>query len=326
VEVLHLWGPVLTSLGPDGSRWRLNREVFGTLPHVIDEVEALLLERIATRGVINGWRRHDEPEYPRFALREAIVNAVAHRDYTRRGAHIQVRLFPDRIEIQTPGGLPPPVTVDNLEEAQETRNEAIVSLLQDLGYMEKRGYGFDGIVIALREAGLSPPLVRDNGASFDLCLKSHVLLAPEALTWLRQFEGFDLSPPERLTLAYLRVNERLYPRDHARLVGCTGVEATQALRRMVDKGVLTMQGTRGGAYYVLPERLPEPQPPLLDEALTDKERVLQLAQREGRIKVGQCMEKLGLSRDRASKLLQRLAAQGHLQAYGKLRGRYYTPL
>jgi len=156
LEFLHLWGPELTSLGPDNSRWRLNRELSGTLPQIITEAEALLLERIATRGIINGFRRHDEPEYPRFAMREAIVNAVAHRDYTMRGSRIQVRLFPDRIEVHTPGGLPSPVTVDNIEDEQATRNEAIVSLLQDFGFMEKRGYGFNGIVATMREAGLSP--------------------------------------------------------------------------------------------------------------------------------------------------------------------------
>jgi ATP-dependent DNA helicase RecG len=326
VEFLHLWGPELTSLGPDGSRWRLNREVVGTLPQVIDEVEVLLLERIATRGIINSFRRHDEPEYPRFAMRESIVNAVAHRDYTRRGSCIQVRLFPDRIEIHTPGGLPPPVTVDNIEDEQATRNEAIVSLLQDFGYMEKRGYGFNGIVIAMRQAGLAPPLVRDSGASFDLCLKSHVLMSPETLTWLRQFEGFDLTPHERLALAYLRVNDRLYNRDYVRLADCTSVEATQALRQMVSKGVVAMQGTRGGAYYVLPAELPEPQPSLLDVALTDEERVYQLAQREKRIKIGLCMSRLGLPRWRAYKLLKRLVAQGRLEEHGKGRWRYYTPL
>src|SRR5581483_1029913 len=57
VEFLHLWGPELTSLGPDGSRWRLNQEIFGTLPQIIDQVEALLLERIATRGFIDTFRR-----------------------------------------------------------------------------------------------------------------------------------------------------------------------------------------------------------------------------------------------------------------------------
>jgi ATP-dependent DNA helicase RecG len=325
VEFLHLWGPELTSLGPDGSRWRLNREILGTLPQIIDQVETLLLERIATRGIINSFRRHDEPEYPRFALRESIVNAVAHRDYTLRGSRIQVRLFPDRLEIYTPGGLPPPVTVDNIEDEQATRNEAIVNLLQDFHYMERRGYGFNGIVAAMREAGLSPPLLRDDGSSFGLCLKSHVLMSPEALEWLKQFEGFALSPQERLALVYLRVNERLYNRDYVRLTDYTSAEATQALRRMVDKGVLVMHGTRGGAYYTLSERLPQPQPSLLDTMLSDEERVLQLAKREGRITAGMCIKRLQMPRWRASKLLQRLATQGVLQPHGKRRGRYYTP-
>jgi ATP-dependent DNA helicase RecG len=326
VEFLHLWGPELTSLGPDGSRWRLNREIMGTLPQIINQVEALLLERIATRGVINSFRRYDELEYPRFALREAIVNAVAHRDYTLRGSHIQVRLFPDRLEIHTPGGLPPPVTVDNIEDEQATRNEAIVSLLQDFNYMERRGYGFNGIVAVMRAAGLSPPLLRDDGSSFDLCLKSHVLMSPEALEWLREFEGLDLSPQERLALAYLRVNERFYNRDYVRLTGCTSVEATQALRHMVDKGLLKLHSTRGGAYYTLPEQLPQPQPSLLDAMLSDEERILQLAKREGRITAGMCIEKFNLPRKRASRLLQRLSQEGRLRPHRSRRWRYYTPV
>jgi ATP-dependent DNA helicase RecG len=324
VEFLHLWGPELTSLGPDGSRWRLNREIAGPLPQIIFETEALLLERIATRGIINGFRRHDEPEYPRFAMREAIVNAVAHRDYTMRGSRIQVRLFPDRIEIHTPGGLPSPVTVDNIEDEQATRNEAIVNLLQDYGFMEKRGYGFNGIVATMREAGLAPPQVRDNGASFDLYLKSHVLMSPETLQWLRQFDGLDLSPQEKLALAYLRVNERLYNRDYVRLTGRTSVEATQELRRMVDKGALVMQSTRGGAYYFLPKSLPLPSPNLFDAALTDEERILLLTQQKGKITVGMCVKELGLPRRRASFLLAKLVDRNNLQAHGKLRWRYYT--
>jgi ATP-dependent DNA helicase RecG len=326
LEFLHLWGPELTSLGPDGSRWRLNRELIGTLAQIITEAEALLLERIATRGIINGFRRHDEPEYPRYAMREAIVNAVAHRDYTLRGSRIQIRLFPDRIEIHTPGGLPSPVTVDNIEDEQATRNEAIVSLLQDFGFMEKRGYGFNGIIAAMREAGLSPPLVRDNGASFDLCLKSHVLMSPEVLQWLRQFDGFNLSPQERLALAYLHVNERLYNRDYVRLAGRTSVEATLDLRRMMAQGVLQMQGTRGGAYYILPANLPHQQTNLLDAVSTEDDRVVLLAKELGRIGRDDVVAALKCDAKSATNILKRLTRQGLLQQHGKKKGvRYSIP-
>ncbi len=325
VEFLHLWGPDLTSLGPDESRWRVNREFFGPLPDIIVGVETMLLERIATRGIVDGFRRRDEPEYPRFALRELIVNAVAHRDYTMRGSRIQVRLYPDRIEIHTPGGLPAPVTVDNIEDEQATRNESVVRMLQDHGYMERRGYGFNGVVAAMRQAGLAPPLLRDDGASFDVCLKSHVLMSPESLEWLQQFQGHDLSPQERLALVYLRVNDRLYNRDYARLADCTSVEATQALRRMVERGLVTMRGTRGGAYYVLPEAVPEPPTGLRSAEPTDEERILALARREGRVTRGMCMIELDASRWRAYSLLKQLVDDSRLQPHGKGRWRYYTP-
>jgi predicted HTH transcriptional regulator len=149
-------------------------------------------------------------------------------------------------------------------------------------------------------------------------------MSPETLQWLRQFDGFDLSPHERLALAYLRVNEWLYNRDYVRLTGRTSVEATQDLRRIVDKGALVMQSTRGGAYYVLPKTLPPPSSNLFDAALTDEERVLQLVKQKGKIDVKSCIEQFGLSRDRASKLLRRLVEMKHLQAHGKLRWRYYT--
>jgi ATP-dependent DNA helicase RecG len=322
VEFLHLWGPELTSLGPDGSRWRANREFTGTLPQIIVAVEAALLERIATRGIINRFRRHDEPEYPRFALREAIVNAVAHRDYTLRGSRIQVRLFPDRVEVQTPGGLPPPVTVDNIEDEQAARNEAIVTLLQDYDYMERRGYGFNGLVAEMRKAGLAPPQMWDDGASFNLVLKSHVLMSPEGLEWLKQFSSVDLTPQERLALAYLRVNEKLYNRDYARLADVTGPEATQALRRMVERELLTMKGTRGGAYYVLAGK--RPPPGLFSGPAGDDERILALARQRGRIARRDVVTELGLNGKTASVVLRRLLRQGKLQKHGARGGVTYS--
>lgn len=324
VEFMHLWGPELTTLGPDGSHWRLNRELVGTLPEMIDQAEVLLLERVATRGHLDSFRRRDEPEYPRFVLREAVVNAVAHRDYTLRGSRIQIRLYPHGIEIHTPGGLPAPVTVDNIEDEQATRNEAIVTLLQDFHYMDRRGYGFNRIVASMREAGLAPPLLTDNGASFNLLLKNHVLMSPDALAWLRQFGDLGLSPQERLGLAYLRVNDRLYNRDYVRLADCTSTEATQALRRMVGRGVLEMQGNRGGAYYVLPKGVAHADPVRSDAPASDAEKVLILARRDGRVNADVVRQELGWSRGKTTVTFRLLVADGALVPHGRTKGRYYA--
>ncbi|NIV29051.1 MAG: transcriptional regulator, partial [Anaerolineae bacterium] len=118
------------------------------------------------RAVIEGFVRQDLLEYPEFAYREAIVNAVSHRDYALEGSFIQVRLFADRLEVQSPGGLGGHLTVDNILYEQYTRNPHIVRLMEDLGYVERRGLGVDQMIRAMAAAGLEPPEFENRGSSF----------------------------------------------------------------------------------------------------------------------------------------------------------------
>ena len=104
--------------------------------------------------------RADMPQYSEKALFEALVNAVAHRDYSIRGSKIRLSLFQDRLEIQSPGALPNSLTVESMAERQATRNEALTSVLGRMPvggilgseerqyFMERRG---DGVPIILRE-------------------------------------------------------------------------------------------------------------------------------------------------------------------------------
>ncbi|MBI4702296.1 MAG: hypothetical protein HY744_14315 [Deltaproteobacteria bacterium] len=92
---------------------------------------------------IEALRRQDIAEYPRVALREALVNAVAHTDYAARGSQIMVAVFSDRIEIQNPGQLPFGMTVNDIKAGvSHIRNRVIVRVLRDLGHMESWGTGY----------------------------------------------------------------------------------------------------------------------------------------------------------------------------------------
>ena len=83
------------------------------------------------------------PEYPEEALREALVNAVAHRDYSSYvlGSQVRIEMYADRLEIISPGRLFGPVSLTNLETAQASRNQLLVRLLGEVGLVENRGSG-----------------------------------------------------------------------------------------------------------------------------------------------------------------------------------------
>lgn len=112
--------------------------------------------------------RIDIPQYDLAAVFEAIVNAVAHRDYSMHGARIRLHLFADRLELSTPGGLPNSLTVDSMEANSITRNETLVNLLSRYypadpvskrqNMIERRGEGVPTILAASERLSLRRPL------------------------------------------------------------------------------------------------------------------------------------------------------------------------
>lgn len=136
------------------------QKICGPLDHQIKQVMAFL-KRNQTVMATKGPHRIETPQFSERAVFEAIVNAVAHRDYSIAGSKIRFFMFDDRLEIYSPGALPNTVTIDSIALRQATRNELITSLLAetpvaeavgDVGrgyYMEKRG---DGVPIIMRES------------------------------------------------------------------------------------------------------------------------------------------------------------------------------
>ncbi len=105
-------------------------------------------------------QQEDRPQYPRVAFHEAIVNAVAHRDYSLEGARILLYIFDDRIEIRSPGTLPNSVTLDNIRaHYSKPRNETISRVLLNLGYVSTLGSGIPRMIRLMREhVGREPDL------------------------------------------------------------------------------------------------------------------------------------------------------------------------
>jgi ATP-dependent DNA helicase RecG len=313
--------------GPGGERFLDNKQFAGPVPDMIDATEAYVIGRIRTRTLIDGLFRREIPEYPRAAIREALVNAIAHRDYSpyARGSQVQVKLFSDRLEITSPGALYGNVTLERLEESQSARNAQLVRMMQDVRLVENRGSGIDSMVEAMRVAGLEPPRFHDDRNQFTVVLKSHTLvLDDDGVAWLNAVaDQLPLNDRQKLALLYLRRNPRLTNSQYRRLhPGLDSRDALHELQGLVECGAAAMHGVRGGAWYelALPPEVPAP-----EEFATDEERVLEYIRRQGSVQAGTASSLLGWGNSRrAGRFLAELVARGLLQRQGKKRGTRYV--
>ena len=113
-------------------------------------------------------------EYPTFAWQEAVINAVAHRDYALEGTPIEIWIFDDRLELRSPGALVEPVTIERLERRERihaSRNPRVVRVLTDMGYMRELGEGVPRMFEVMEREGLKPPEFHvEGGAIFTVIL------------------------------------------------------------------------------------------------------------------------------------------------------------
>ena len=143
-----------------------SQELAGPFYEILDDVERFFKRNTRLASKIVEFKRVDIPEYPFEAIREAVVNAMAHRDYLRIGSNIQVDIFDDRVEITSPGGLLPGLDIKNLEGVHETRNRKICGIFHETKDMERYGTGVTKMKNWMEEHGLKPPIFSQPGGFF----------------------------------------------------------------------------------------------------------------------------------------------------------------
>lgn len=185
---------------------------------------------------------HTTPEYPSFAWQEAIVNAVAHRDYSITGKATQVRLFDDRLEVESPGKLPGHVRLDNLAQERFSRNPQIVRVLIEFGYMKDIGEGIDRMIAEMSRFELPAPEFSEPDYSFTVTLKnasSHATIPVLE------------APGDRLH-QYLRQHRWISSQEYQRLFAVDRQTAWRQLNRLVREGDLMRDGRGRYTRYGLP--------------------------------------------------------------------------
>ena len=224
----------------------------GPLPRQIVQAEAFLVDNMRRGVIMRGLIREETLEYPREAVREAIVNAVAHRDYSIRGVEIQVLMFSDRIEVLSPGRLPGHVTLDNLLHERFSRNEIIVQVLSDMGFIERLGYGIDRMVRLMEHAGLPPPRFEETANGFKLTLYGHGERMVSAGRETRsRWAHLHLNPRQEKALDYIAQHGRITNREYRRLVPDVSPETLRRdLADLVERGLLLKVGDKRATYYI----------------------------------------------------------------------------
>jgi ATP-dependent DNA helicase RecG len=233
--------------GPGGlPGYSRREEIVGPLPRLVEEAWQVVWEEMRVAAVVKGLVREEKGEYPTFAVREALVNAVCHRDYRLSGRRIEIRMFDDRMEVISPGGLPGYITVDNIVEEHLSRNPRLVSGLFQWGFIEELGLGVDRMIEDMVNAGHPAPEFRDSSYSFGVILRNTRHRRPIP-TW-----ESNMNERQLRALAFIQEQGRITNRDYRALCPDVSAETLRLdLVDMVSRGILLKIGAKKGTYYTL---------------------------------------------------------------------------
>lgn len=294
----------------------VNREVLtGPVQHQVQSATDMVTRFVGTEMIITGARRHDVSRLPRRVIREVIANAAAHRTYELDATPVVIEIRPSAVTVTSPGGLPDPVTVDTLRQAQAPRNHTVIDLLRRYGLAEDSGQGIDVIEDDMRLELLAEPVFTAEEDSFTVQLPLRGLVSTTERGWLAEFERTGLlQSGERILLVTLAREESLTNSRARDVLGVDSTEARVRLQRLRDAGILVQHGTRGRAYYTLGSLGPD---------RSEQQIVLDAVVREP-LTNEKVRSLTGLDRTAARSLLRRLVDEGRLVQHGERRGTYYT--
>lgn len=269
VSFVALPGITLGDASEDGTRFLDNVTCDGSIPQIIETSLAAARRNMRTAAVVRGAGRQDRHDYPIEVVRELVVNAVLHRDYSpqAQGTQVQVELYPDRLVVKSPGGIYGSVDPSQLgvEAVSSTRNTVLAKLLADtpgtdgLPVSENRGSGLPRVLTELRRAGMSAPSFDVAPGHVHVSVPQHALLDPETVRWIASLGAGGLSDTQHLALGLMRASGSV-TNEMLRAWGTEGPTATQALRDLVGRGLAVKLGGRRYATY---ELLDDPERPSL---------------------------------------------------------------
>ena len=218
------------------------------LAQAVHEIRELARHQVRRSEKLAGLFFEDIPEYPEFAWQEALVNAIAHRDYEVQGRETEIWFFENRLEVSSPGELVPPVTVDALQEgrrAHVTRNPMLVRVLADAEIMRDEGEGIVRVFREMADSFLRGPEVSSESGLFAITLFNEPEWQASGPGWTHFVGALPITDDQK---RMLMVRPHGFTQgDYERLNTVAPEEAARDIRDLIDRDLVVGSVVEGDA-------------------------------------------------------------------------------
>jgi len=224
-----------------------DRFIGGNLFKQVITGEEAIKNFINVKYEIKGLVRKEIWDYPLEAIREALLNALIHRDYFKWNVQTQIKIFDDYIWFYNIGGLPEGITLEQLERPHSSvpRNPLIVHIFYLAGFIEEMGSGIGRIIENMKNAELPEPEFREEMGGFSVYFRKDVYTEE----YLREL---GLNDRQIKAVMYVKEKGKITNKEYQEINRCSRNTATNDLTELVEKGIFKPSGKRGkGSFYVI---------------------------------------------------------------------------
>lgn len=312
---------------PDGTYRHF--EYSGNIIEVVQDCFSQLKSEIQQKEFHFGLFREYVEDYSEVVLRELLINAVAHRDYSRLQS-IQIRKYPSHIEFESPGPFPDGVTPENFLRKTNPRNPNIMDLLREIGYAEKAGSGFDKIFTDLLSKGKQFPTPEETEFSITFRVEAEVVSSKlmELAAEYRQLQGRDMEIDGLLVLKAILENKKMTVHQLEALPFVSKYMLHQTINELKELEFVETTGKTSGLSYIIHHGRAytvKEKSQYLKTRKKDKSRmkkdILEYVEQFGEITNSAAREHLNLpeqSRMEISRLLRELVDEGRLRIVSRI--------
>ncbi len=220
--------------------------VEGNLIEMADKVMEILKSKYLVFPIrYEGMQRIEELEYPEPALREAILNAIVHKDY--KGSTIQLSVYDDKLNLWNPGTLPDELNIEMLKgrHPSHPRNKSIADIFFKAGYIEAWGRGISMMMDTCHKAGLPEPTIEEVAGGIQITFLKDIF----SEDYLKRL---GLNERQIEAVGYVKKNGKITNREYKAVLKVSRITATRDLSELVEKNILRSSEAKGaGSFYVL---------------------------------------------------------------------------